>query len=64
MVTGRLFERWKGRGNQIKSLESELKLRGKFFLGLLLTSYVLMKTILYLTRVIAYYFVYGVWKLF
>lgn len=36
----------------------------KFFLGLLIVSYILMKFILYLTRVIAYYFMYGVWKLF
>ncbi len=35
----------------------------KFFLGLLIVSYILMKFILYLTRVIAYYFMYGVWKL-
>jgi hypothetical protein len=43
---------------------SELRFRGKFFLGLLLTSYILMKIIIYLTRTLAYYFVYGVWKFF
>ena len=43
---------------------SELRFRGKFFLGLLITSYILMKVIIYLTRTIAYYFVYGVWKFF
>ncbi len=46
------------------SLRSELKFRGKFFLGLLLTSYILMKTIVYMTRILAYYFVNGVWKFF
>jgi len=43
---------------------SELRFRGKFFLGLLIISYILMKIIIYLTRIIAYYFVYGVWKFF
>jgi hypothetical protein len=47
-----------------RSLASELKFRGKFFLALLVTSYVVMKVILYLTRVLAYYFVNGVWKFF
>ncbi len=32
----------------------------RFFLGLLIVSYILMKFILYATRVIAYYFMYGV----
>jgi len=45
-------------------LASELKFRGKFFLGLLVTSYLLMKTIVYMTRILAYYFMYGVWKFF
>ncbi len=36
----------------------------KFFLGLLIVSDILMKFILYAARVIAYYFMYGVWKLF
>ena len=35
-----------------------------FFLKLLVSSYILMRLILYLTRVIAYYFVNGVWKFF
>ena len=48
----------------IRRLESELRFRGKFFLGLLITSYLLMKIIIYLTRILAYYFVYGVWKFF
>jgi hypothetical protein len=46
------------------SLGAELKFRGKFFLGLLVTSYLLMKTIVYMTRVLAYYFLYGMWKFF
>ena len=45
-------------------LASELKFRSKFFLGLLVTSYLLMKTIVYMTRILAYYFMYGVWKFF
>jgi hypothetical protein len=43
---------------------SEVTFRVAFFLKLLVSSYILMKIILYLTRVIAYYFVNGVWKLF
>jgi hypothetical protein len=46
------------------SLGAELKFRAKFFLGLLVTSYLLMKAIVYMTRIIAYYFLYGVWKFF
>jgi len=36
----------------------------RFWLGLLITSYLLMRVILYLTRVIADYFQYGVWRFF
>ncbi len=46
-----------------RSQGSELTFRVLFFLKLLVTSYVVMKLMLYLTRVIAYYFVNGVWKL-
>ncbi len=46
------------------SLGAELRFRGKFFLGLLVTSYILMKIIVYMTRIFADYFVYGVWKFF
>ncbi|HLW59492.1 MAG TPA: hypothetical protein VKV57_06135 [bacterium] len=48
----------------MKGLASELRFRVKFFLGLLILSYILMKIILYLTRVMADYFVYGLWKFF
>jgi hypothetical protein len=43
---------------------SELKFRVMFFVKLLVSSYILMKLILYLTRVMANYFVNGVWKFF
>lgn len=48
----------------MRSAASELKFRVRFFLALLITSYILMKLILYLTRVFAYYFTYKVWKFF
>jgi hypothetical protein len=41
-----------------------LRFRGKFFAGLLIASYIFMKLILYLTRIMADYFVHGVWKFF
>ncbi|HKV45927.1 MAG TPA: hypothetical protein VJT32_14830 [bacterium] len=41
-----------------------MRFRVKFFLGLLIISYILMKIILYFTRIMAFYFVYGVWKFF
>ena len=47
-----------------RRVPSELKFRAVFFLKLLVSSYILMRLILYLTRVIAYYFVNGVWKFF
>ena len=47
-----------------RRLPSELRFRVAFFLKLLVSSYILMKLILYLTRVMAYYFVHGVWKFF
>lgn len=47
-----------------KRLPSELAFRAAFFLKLLVASYIIMKVILYLTRVIAYYFVHGVWRFF
>jgi hypothetical protein len=47
-----------------KGLGSELWFRVLFFLKLLVTSYLVMRLILYLTRVMAYYFVNGVWKFF
>jgi len=47
-----------------KRVGSELAFRVAFFLKLLVSSYILMKLTLYLTRVIAYYFVNGVWKFF
>ncbi len=47
-----------------KRIPPELKFRAVFFLKLLVSSYILMKLILYLTQVIAYYFVNGVWKFF
>ena len=43
---------------------AELRARVKFFLGLLVVGYGLMKLIIYLTRVLAYYFMYGAWKFF
>jgi hypothetical protein len=42
----------------------EWKFRIRFFLGLLAISYVLMRLIVYLTGVLAYYFLYGVWRFF
>ncbi len=48
----------------MKSLASELRFRVKFFLGLLIISYAIMRLIVYLTRVLAYYFMYHVWKFF
>lgn len=47
-----------------RSVGSEVTFRVAFFLKLLVSSYILMKLILYLTRVIAYYFVNGVWRFF
>lgn len=49
---------------QIRRFGSELRFSLRFFLGLVLISYILMKVIVYLTRVFAYYFLYGVWRLF
>ena len=37
-------------------------LKSSTFLGLLALSYVLMRLIVYLTGVLAYYFLQGVWK--
>ena len=37
---------------------------GRYLLGLLLVSYLLMKLIVYLTRVLADYFMYHAWKFF
>jgi hypothetical protein len=34
----------------------------KFLSGLLISGYVLMRMIIYLTRVVAYYLLYGVWR--
>jgi len=41
-----------------------LKFRVKFFAGLLITSYLVLKLILYFSRVLAHYFLSGVWKFF
>ena len=43
---------------------AEWKVVGKYFLKLLVVSYLLMKLIIYLTRVLADYFVYHVWRFF
>ena len=34
----------------------------KFLSGLLISGYILMRLIIYLTRVVAYYLLYGVWR--
>ena len=34
----------------------------KFLSGLLISGYVLMRLIIYLTRVVAYYLLYGAWR--
>lgn len=54
----------KDRGTKVRSFAPELKFRVKFFLGLLIISYAVLRLIVYLTRVIAYYLMYGVWKFF
>ena len=68
MSTGPLSEagpaRRKDGDGSIKGAASEWKFRVKYFLGLLAISYVLMRLIVYLTRVLAYYFLYGVWRFF
>ncbi|HYM68259.1 MAG TPA: hypothetical protein VEZ44_01570 [bacterium] len=43
---------------------AEWKNIGKYFLRLLVVSYLLMKLIVYLTRVLADYFMYHVWRFF
>jgi hypothetical protein len=47
-----------------RGFRAELRARVKFFLGLLVVGCGLMKLIIYLTRVLAYYFMYGAWKFF
>ena len=34
----------------------------KFLSGLLISGYMLMRLIIYLTRVVAYYLLYGAWR--
>jgi hypothetical protein len=41
-----------------------LRFYGKFLLALLIIGYILMKIIIYLTRIVAYYLLYGVWRFF
>jgi hypothetical protein len=43
---------------------SELQFRTKFFLGLLVLGYLITRLIVYLTGVLAHYFMYNVWKFF
>ena len=47
-----------------RGFKAELRARVKFFVGLVLVGYGLMRLIIYLTRVLAYYFMYGAWKFF
>jgi hypothetical protein len=51
-------------GRVIRGLASELRFRVKFFVALLITSYVVMRLIVYFTRVLAYYFLTGDWRFF
>jgi len=61
---GRLGSRRRGWGHPIRPLAPDWKLAAKYFAGLLIVSYVLLKLIVYFTRVLAYYFLYGTWKFF
>ncbi len=42
----------------------EWKIIAKYFIRVVIISYLLMRFIIYGTRVLAYYFLHGVWKFF
>jgi hypothetical protein len=55
--------RWT-QGAEITRAASDVKFWVKYFLKLLVISYIIMRFILYGTRVLAYYFVHREWKFF